>query len=66
VTEKWSEMQADDARLVAELVSRGATYTAVPEDAVAAWRARTEGVTREFAAAHPEVIRRFRVVMETE
>jgi len=66
VTEKWSEMQADDARLVAELVSRGATYTAVPEDAVAAWRARTEGVTREFAAAHPEVMRRFQVVMETE
>ena len=66
VTEKWSEMQADDARLVAYLVSRGATYTAVPEDAVAAWRARTEGVTREFAAAHPEVMRRFRVVMETE
>jgi len=38
VTEKWGEMQADDARLVAELVSRGATYTAVPGDAVAAWR----------------------------
>lgn len=26
VTEKWSEMQAADARLVAELVSRGATH----------------------------------------
>jgi len=66
VTEKWAEMQADDARLVAELVARGATYTAVPGDAVAAWRERTEGATREFAAAHPEVMRRFRVVMETE
>src|SRR5882672_1905711 len=49
VTEKWSEMQADDARLVAELVSRGATYTVVPGDAVTAWRERTEGVAREFA-----------------
>src|SRR5713101_3608588 len=39
VTEKWGEMQADDARLVADLVSRGAIYTAVPGDAVAAWRA---------------------------
>jgi C4-dicarboxylate-binding protein DctP len=59
VTQKWSEMQADDARLVAELVSRGATYTVVPGDAVAAWRERTAGVTRNFAAAHPEVMRRF-------
>src|SRR6267143_5806349 len=48
VTEKWGEMQADDARRVAELVARGATYTAVPGDAVAAWRERTEDVTRDF------------------
>ncbi len=66
VTEKWGEMQADDARLVAELVSRGATYAVVPGDAVAAWRGRTEGVTREFAAAHPEVMRRFRAVVGRE
>jgi C4-dicarboxylate-binding protein DctP len=66
VTEKWAEMQADDARLVAELVSRGATYTVVRVDAVAPWRARTEGVTREFAAAHPEVMRRFRAVVGVE
>jgi C4-dicarboxylate-binding protein DctP len=66
VTEKWSEMQADDARLVAELVSRGAMYTAVPGDAVAAWRERTEGVTRGFAAAHPEVMRRFRAIVGAE
>ena len=63
VTEKWSEMQADDARLVAELVARGATYTVVPGEAVAPWRARTEGVTRDFAAKHPEVMRRFRVIV---
>ena len=63
VTEKWSEMQADDARLVAELVSRGAMYTVVPGDAVAAWRERTGGVTRDFAAAHPEVMRRFRAIV---
>jgi C4-dicarboxylate-binding protein DctP len=66
VTEKWAEMQADDARLVAELVSRGATYTVVRVDAAAPWRARTEGVTREFAAAHPEVMRRFRAVVGVE
>jgi TRAP-type C4-dicarboxylate transport system substrate-binding protein len=64
VTEKWSEMQADDARLVADLVARGATYTVVPADALASWRARTEDVTRDFAAAHPEVMRRFRVARE--
>jgi len=63
VTEKWSEMQADDARLVAELVSRGATYTVVPGDATAPWRERTEGVTQEFAAKHSEVMRRFRVIV---
>jgi len=63
ITEKWSEMQADDARLVAELVARGATYAVVPGDAVAAWRERTAGVTRDFAAKHPEVMRRFRVIV---
>ncbi len=66
VTEKWSEMQADDARLVAELVSHGATYTVVPGDAVGAWRERTESVTRDFSAAHLEVMRRFRAVVGRE
>jgi len=66
VTEKWGEMQADDARLVAELVSRGATYTVVPGDGVAAWRGRTEGVTREFAVNHSEVMRRFRSIVGAE
>ena len=63
VTEKWGEMQADDARLVAELVSRGAVYTKVPADAVAAWRERTRGVSHGFAAKHPEVMRIFRAVV---
>jgi C4-dicarboxylate-binding protein DctP len=63
VTEKWGEMQGDDARLVADLVSRGATYAVVSADAVAAWKERTKGVTREFAVKHPEVMRRFRVVV---
>jgi TRAP-type C4-dicarboxylate transport system substrate-binding protein len=66
VTEKWSEMRADDARLVAELVSHGATYAIVPGDAVAAWKERTEGVTREFAAKHPELMRKFRAVVTIE
>ena len=66
VTEKWSEMQADDARLVAELVSRGAMYTVVPGDAVAAWRERTAGVTREFAAKRPEVMGRLKAVVGVE
>ena len=63
VTEKWGEMQADDACLAADLVSRGAAYAVVPADALAPWRARTEGVTRDFAAAHPQVMRRFRAVV---
>jgi C4-dicarboxylate-binding protein DctP len=63
ITEKWSEMQADDARLVADLVSRGATYTVVPGEAVGAWREKTESVTRVFAAEHPEVMKRFRVII---
>jgi len=41
-------------------------YTAVAADAVAAWRERTGGVMRGFAAAHPEVMRRFRAVVEAE
>ena len=63
VTEKWGEMQADDARLIFDLVTRGATYAVVPGDAVAAWRERTGGVTREFAAKHPEVVKRFRAAV---
>src|SRR5258705_11661728 len=63
VTEKWSEMQTDDARLVAELVSRGATYTVVPGEALAAWRERTGGGTRDFAAKHPGVMKRFRAIV---
>jgi C4-dicarboxylate-binding protein DctP len=63
VTEKWSEMQVDDARLVAELVSRGATYTVVPGNSVAVWREKTEGVTREFAAKHSEVMKRFKAAV---
>jgi TRAP-type C4-dicarboxylate transport system substrate-binding protein len=66
VTDKWGEMQADDARLVAELVSHGATYAVVPGEAVAAWKERTEGVTREFAAKHPEVMRKFRAAVTIE
>ena len=66
VTEKWSEMRADDARLVAELVSRGATYTVVPADQVAAWRERTGNVTREFAGKRSEVMRRLRAVVSIE
>jgi len=41
VTEKWGEMQADDACLVAELVLRGTRYAAVPSDALAPGRERT-------------------------
>jgi TRAP-type C4-dicarboxylate transport system substrate-binding protein len=66
VTEKWNEMQADDARLVSDLVSRGAMYTAVPGDSIAAWRERTGSVTRDFADKHPEVMRRFRGVAGVE
>ena len=62
VTDKWSEMQSDDARLVAELVARGARHSAVPADALASWKARTDSVTRAFGAAHPEAMRRFRAV----
>src|SRR5258708_13645233 len=64
VTDKWGEMQADDARLVAELVAHGARQAVVPAGALAPWKARTEGVTRAFSAAHPEVLRRFRAIVD--
>jgi TRAP-type C4-dicarboxylate transport system substrate-binding protein len=63
VTEKWSEMQADDARLVAELVAGGARHSTVPAEALAPWKARAESVTRAFATAHPEAMRRFRAAV---
>lgn len=62
VTDKWAEMQADDARLVADLVAGGARQSIVPAAALAAWKSRTEGVTRAFEAAHPEIMQRFRAL----
>jgi len=62
VTQKWGEMRADDARLVADLVAHGARQTVVPAEALAPWKSRTEGVTRAFGDAHPEVMRRFRAM----
>ena len=62
VTEKWAEMQADDARLVADLVAKGARQAVIPADALAAWKARTEGVTRSFGAAQPEAVKRWRTL----
>ena len=66
VTDKWGEMQADDARLVAELVAHGARQAVVPAGALAPWKARTEGVTRAFSGAHPEVMRRFRAIVDAQ
>ena len=62
VTDKWAEMQADDARLVADLVAGGARQSIVPAAALAPWKSRTEGVTRAFEAAHPEIMQRFRAL----
>ena len=60
VTDKWEEMREDDARLVAELVAAGAKYAVVPS--VAPWKERAEPVTRDFAARHPEAMKRFSAV----
>jgi hypothetical protein len=56
-------MQADDARLVADLLAHGARQSVVPREALAPWKQRTEGVTAAFGAAHPEVLRRFRALV---
>jgi C4-dicarboxylate-binding protein DctP len=58
VTEKWDEMRADDARLVAELVSRGAKYAVVPS--ADEWKERTGRVAQDFAGRYPEAVARFR------
>jgi TRAP-type C4-dicarboxylate transport system substrate-binding protein len=65
VTDKWDEMQADDARLVADLVARGARQSVVPAGDLTSWKARTESVTRAFGAAHPAAMRRFRALAGT-
>jgi TRAP-type C4-dicarboxylate transport system substrate-binding protein len=66
VTDKWDEMRSDDARLVADLVSRGASYAVVPGDAVPAWKEKTDAVTRAFEAAHPEAMRKLRALVEIQ
>src|SRR5262249_50752813 len=64
VTEKWAEMQADDAKLVAGLVADGARLHTVPADALAAWKSRADAVTRAFESARPEAMRRLRAALQ--
>ena len=59
VTQKWQEMRQDDARLVSRLAAGGASYASVPASELPAWKERVAGVTRDFAAAHPEVMKKF-------
>src|SRR5262245_24465780 len=64
VTDKWEEMRADDARLVAELVAGGAKYAVVPE--VGAWKERSGSVTRDFGERYPEVLKKLRAIAAPE
>jgi TRAP-type C4-dicarboxylate transport system substrate-binding protein len=64
VTEKWEEMRSDDAKLVAELVSRGAKYAVVPS--AAEWKERTGRVTQDFAERYPEAVRKYRAAVRAE
>jgi len=61
VTDKWDEMRDDDTRLVAELVAGGAKYAVVAS--LAPWRERAALVTRDFAAGHPDAIRRLKAAL---
>ena len=61
VTDKWEEMREDDARLVADLVARGAKYAVVPS--VATWKERTGAVTRDFAERYPEAMRKLGAIL---
>lgn len=64
VTEKWRVMQQDDQKLVSSLVaSRGATFWALPTDALAPWKERGQGVTGKFANDHPEVTKKYRAIL---
>jgi TRAP-type C4-dicarboxylate transport system substrate-binding protein len=60
VTEKWEEMRQDDERLVEALVAGGAKYATVPSEE---WRQRTASVVRDFAAHHPEAVRRLQAAL---
>jgi C4-dicarboxylate-binding protein DctP len=63
VTDKWGEMQADDARLVAALVADGAKQYVVPADTLPQWKARTQSVTRGFGAARPDALKRLHAMI---
>jgi hypothetical protein len=57
-------MRADDARLVAVLVSRGAKYAVVPS--ADEWKERTGRVAQDFAERYPEAVRKFRLITGPE
>jgi C4-dicarboxylate-binding protein DctP len=63
ITDKWREMQADDARLVAALIADGAKQFVVPPESLSAWKARADSVTRAFGIARPEALSRLRAVI---
>ena len=65
VTEKWRETREDDAQLVSALVARGASYRGVPANELAPWKERTQGVARKFEASHPQVMERFRAIVDS-
>jgi TRAP-type C4-dicarboxylate transport system substrate-binding protein len=63
VTEKWAEMQADDARLMAALVADGARQNVLPAASLPGWKARTDSVIRDFDAKRPEALKRLRAAI---
>jgi hypothetical protein len=63
VTQKWREMQQDDARLISRPAAGGASYSAVTAAELSHWKERTASVVRKFTAAHPEIMRKFSEVI---
>lgn len=55
LTDQWVQMSEDDIAVINETTSGGGTYRVLPDEEVARWRGRVDGISDRFYAEHPSL-----------
>lgn len=55
LTDQWVQMSEDDVAVINETISGGGTYRVLPDEEVARWRGRVDGISDRFYAEHPSL-----------
>jgi TRAP-type C4-dicarboxylate transport system substrate-binding protein len=63
ITGNWLNMKNDDRQVLSDLMAKGATYSSIPENELAPWKKKVEGVAQKFADAHPDIMKQFRALV---